>query len=629
MLLASTFYLDPVSGSMSGDGSQQDPWGSLEDVFSSALIESQKPASYPYSEGAPLVARNPGAPVQPGDTLILMSGDHGTIDILAWYNETPITIEAAPNETPVLGSWRLRGGKNWVLRGLTISPDVYDGTGQTNLLGIESHGWQGPASECVIDRCEIFSVDDSSLWSAEDWASAESGVYISGNDCIIQNCNIRNVRFGIVVYGDDCLIEYCEINGFSGDALRGLGDFGTYQYNLIMNSYDVDWNHDDAFQSWGNNGNGPGSGTVEGVVIRGNVILQTDDPNRQFNGPLQGIGCFDGNYDGWLIENNLIIIDQWHAIALGSPTECIIRNNTIVDLEEGGASPWINIGVAGSGVTPEGNIVANNIACSFPLYEGTIDESNYIIFPSEYIENFRDPDNFNFQLLSTSYAVDQADMLYASNIDLLGTPRPQGSGFDIGAYEYLTPIEILGSEADNHINDDGTETWSGNVSSRIGGSSGTTEGAVVYVFQLPELLDGQMIANANIRFSLITIANGPFIGNADLYGLPWRESPVVSAATDFYNGAFGNDYYSTPIQQAIMVNSESIGSISSNADGNFHLAQYLNAQYADGAEGGDYVFLRVNSDQIDHLPYRYWSVATADHTDPDFRPVLTVEIGLK
>ena len=73
---ASTFYVDPINGSMAGDGSVANPWSTLQGVLTNNLIESQKPAVFPYN--GTLTASNPGAPIKAGDTLKLLNGHHGT-----------------------------------------------------------------------------------------------------------------------------------------------------------------------------------------------------------------------------------------------------------------------------------------------------------------------------------------------------------------------------------------------------------------------------------------------------------------------------------------------------------------------------------------------------------------------
>ena len=51
-------------------------------------------------------------------------------------------------------------------------------------------------------------------------------------------------------------------------------------------------------------------------------------------------------------------------------------------------------------------------------------------------EIFKDVSNKNYELKRNSVAIDHGMALDAVSQDLLGTQRPQGQGYDIGAYEY-------------------------------------------------------------------------------------------------------------------------------------------------------------------------------------------------
>ena len=64
-----------------------------------------------------------------------------------------------------------------------------------------------------------------------------------------------------------------------------------------------------------------------------------EDPNQPFRGTLQGLGCFDGFYIDWVIENNLVVTDHWHGISLCGAVNCRIVNNTVVDANDVSPGP--------------------------------------------------------------------------------------------------------------------------------------------------------------------------------------------------------------------------------------------------------------------------------------------------
>jgi len=50
---------------------------------------------------------------------------------------------------------------------------------------------------------------------------------------------------------------------------------------------------------------------------------------------------------------------------------------------------------------------------------------------------FRDAENYDFRISPGSSAIDAGIAKFAPDIDIEGNPRPQGSGYDLGAYEYV------------------------------------------------------------------------------------------------------------------------------------------------------------------------------------------------
>ncbi len=59
---AREFYVDPVNGSPTGDGSASRPWRTIQEVFDAGRVESQQWDKLPYTPQSKLVVRNAGAP---------------------------------------------------------------------------------------------------------------------------------------------------------------------------------------------------------------------------------------------------------------------------------------------------------------------------------------------------------------------------------------------------------------------------------------------------------------------------------------------------------------------------------------------------------------------------------------
>lgn len=437
--LARDFYIDPVAGSPSGDGSRAAPWRTLQEVVDSGLIETRHWSSLPYADGATLAPVNPGAPVQPGDTLWLLSGFHGALDLTGAYNAAPITVAAAPGATPKLSHVFLRAASGWVLRGLSVSPSYAPSDERRTAVEFDAHGFQGPTSDILIEDCQIFSVDDSSGWSASDWvALAVDGIVSDGDDITAQRNTLTNVRFGISMSGERARVLHNSIRNFSGDGMRGLGDDGLFEGNYVANCYDVDDNHDDGFQSWSVGPDGVGSGEVRRMTLRGNMIVNREDPSQPLAGPLQGIGCFDGYFTDWVVENNVILVDHWHGITLLGARGSRIVNNTVMDINgDRPGPPWIKIAPHKDGTEGRGNLVRNNLATAIANEgRGVLEDHNLIIDdPSAFFVGPSAPWDLHLRRGAAPVDSGSADMAPATDRD--GVPRPFGAAVDIGAYEWI------------------------------------------------------------------------------------------------------------------------------------------------------------------------------------------------
>lgn len=435
---AADFYVDPVNGSPGGNGSAGSPWRTLEEVVAADLIQTRDWESLPYQPGLDLVVVNPGAPVHAGDTIWLRSGYHGELFVQGAYNAAPITIAAAPGQLPRLGGVVLSAAQNWILRGLSISPSHAPGPlTQGTIAFVENHGYRGPSWDIEIDHCDLFTVDDASAWGANEWVNvASSGFRIDGDRVVVRDNRVRNVRFGISVSGEDARIRFNVIDGFSADGLRGLGDGGRFEYNVVKNALvgaPADSNHDDGFQSWSVGPGGVGTGEVRDVVLRGNRIVNNENPNHPLHATLQGIGCFDGLFVNWIVENNVVITDHWHGISLYGAIGGRIVNNTVIDLNSvSPGPPWIMLN--SSNGTPSQNVlVRNNLATDYSISgTGIVQDHNVEI--SNPATLFVAPP-FDLHLKSGSPAIDAGSAAQAPGNDAERVRRPQGGGFDLGAFE--------------------------------------------------------------------------------------------------------------------------------------------------------------------------------------------------
>ncbi|MBX3459932.1 MAG: right-handed parallel beta-helix repeat-containing protein [Planctomycetes bacterium] len=440
---AADFYVDPVNGSATGNGSAGNPWLTLQQVVTDNLIESQVWNSLPYTAGATLVPKNAGAPVKAGDTIWLRTGYHGELILNGWYNSAPITIRRQSGHTPRLRRASLIGASNWILDGLSISPAHAPTFTATTIITMRGDGFWGPAQGMIVRNCDVFCGNDASAWTAQDWIDNASTAFDSRSDTTqILNNTIRNTRYAIACSGANCVVRDNVIDGFSGDGIRGLGDYGVYEYNVVKNAIDVgDGHHDDGFQSWSVGPGGVGTGSVTGVVLRGNTFINHENPSHPMRTTMQGVGCFDGWFDDWVIENNVVITDHWHGITLLGARNCRIVNNTVIDLYTGTPGPsWIQIGFHKDGTPSEDCVIRNNLSNTISVPGGQTNiVSDHNILVNDPSLFFVDPAAFNLRLLETASAVDAGSGALAPGIDRDKFARPYGAGIDVGAYEWHPP----------------------------------------------------------------------------------------------------------------------------------------------------------------------------------------------
>jgi hypothetical protein len=188
---------------------------------------------------------------------------------------------------------------------------------------------------------------------------------------------------------------------------------------------------------------------VKGVVLRGNVFINREDPNQRLTNSMQGIGCFDGMFDGWVVENNVVITDHWHGISFYGMTNSRIVNNTVIDVNDAKPGPpWIMVTAHKDG-TPSSNVVVrNNLATDYDLTGTAIaDDHNTTLTSATLASFFVSPTGrFDVHLLPNAPAIDTGSAEQVPALDADGIPRPQGTGIDLGAYEWHT-LDVVSVDA--------------------------------------------------------------------------------------------------------------------------------------------------------------------------------------
>lgn len=410
---AAIYHVNPATGQMSNPGTADKPWSTLQAVIAS------------------------GRKFASGDVILLHAGHHGRA-YLRGEHDGAVTIQAQDGDLATLESLTFRHTRHWRVRGVSVSPSTSPEFRRATMVSIGSD-----CSDLTIENCLLYTVKDSGGWSAADWnEKACNGIDARGPNITLRGNHLLNVDFGISVSGVSNVVERNVVENFSGDGLRGLGDYGVFQFNTVKNCYDVNDNHDDGFQSWSRTAAGVGRGVVRGLILRGNRIVNYEDPNQPHRGTLQGIGCFDGFFEDWIIENNEILVDHYHGISLYGARGCRIINNTVMDLNSASPGPpWIKITRHKRGAPSSDNVVRNNLAPKFAIDEGAaVSDHNLEIRDGARV--FVDLARRDTRLVEGSPAIDAGSPKDAPHVDIVGTLRPLDGNrdgqpaWDVGAREF-------------------------------------------------------------------------------------------------------------------------------------------------------------------------------------------------
>ncbi len=412
-------YIDPKNGDDSNDGSISQPFKSLDKVLATGFVFS-------------------------GETVIyLKDGNYGIKDF-SKFNTSMVYVVAAKGSTPEFEKLRFNFAKNWTIEGMKISPAVSNKKEKGIYVTIP-----GGTKNIVVKNCKIYGTLKITDWpKTKDWDDyAGDGIRSSGKDCSFLNNRIFNTDFPVTIFGKNNYVSYNLVTNFSGDAMRGLGNYNTFSFNQIKNAvvfdyYDAGGNHDDAFQSWtvGN--------PVVGIVFKGNQITDISYPDLPLQTKImQGVVDFDGFAEDWVVENNLLVIHHQHGITLLGARNCKIVNNTVVKNPfkiYNNGDPWIGIWstkpTAGS-LKSTGNLVRNNISGAFtdtspPAPQGLKDpgdiDHNYT--SPHFNSIFVDYSKWDFRLKSNTVAVDRGEREDGAYDDIEGYIRNIGN-IDLGCYE--------------------------------------------------------------------------------------------------------------------------------------------------------------------------------------------------
>ena len=502
------WYIDPVKGATQiagGTGSATHPWNSLQAVFSTTtgynypLLTTAPYKYWPKGGSGYVFAAGPSAgPIKPGDEILLMGGNYGTVNIGQYNTEIAnssfLTIAAAPGQTPVFSLLAIES--TTMLQFIGIKVQSLAAGSSTFLVSVKDQGSQLPASNIVFQNMTLSSQDDVTSWSQADWRTnarngfvAQSSAGGGNTKCIsMTGSHITNIKTGVSLGAALTVFSGNQIDHFADDGIEFAASDLSITKNYIHDNLDIaDGVHTDAMQGQiGVLPAGVAVNTYSNILIDSNTVIRQIDPNLPFPQGLQGIDAFDSNWQYLTVSNNVVVTSSCYGIGFASVNGGLIVNNTTVAdgllATAGNCKPGINIGdKTHQGSSSQGVTVRNNLTNSVSIdnldpgvtadhnvgmaTSGTAVFSWYVngvtqFFgaPGSYGSNiiaaggpaaeFVDFDpallTYNLKLKANVPAVTAGTAANAPTVDIIGVPRtsvttttsPPQTGFPVGAYGY-------------------------------------------------------------------------------------------------------------------------------------------------------------------------------------------------
>jgi len=310
-----SYYVDPLLGSMDNPGTKEAPWSTFEEVIKYSLIETKN------ADGT---VRNQGAPVKAGDSIILMSGYHGSVVVGNYFNDNLISVQAEIGESPKFSSLIISKSKNWSFSGLQISPSIDRGGNKgKGIVHMDSN-----VSNITIKDSYIFSIHDSSSWSKDDWDSlAMNGVYLgitAVSNVAIKNVFFHNVLSGVYSYGTNVVIQGSVIENYARESIKIRESNVLIKNNIIRDSINggaaILIGHVDK--------------AADSIVISNNIIIDADagKENQKY---ARGIVSYNDKLTNFQVVGNLIVTNSLYGMILGDLNSSTVADNVVVGTASG------------------------------------------------------------------------------------------------------------------------------------------------------------------------------------------------------------------------------------------------------------------------------------------------------
>ncbi|MFJ9884754.1 choice-of-anchor Q domain-containing protein [Streptomyces sp. NPDC091287] len=376
----------------------------------------------------------------PGDTVLIMNGTYGDINregvVQISRSGSPgkvITYRPHPGHDPVIAprtGWNgiLIVGASYIkITGLQVRGDSDNLTLEDAEAGSKP---SGPAfnTNCISARKDAVTGRSPHHITIRDnhvWDCPGSGISAIGSDHVTIDYNQVHSNSWYSTYATSGISVFHPVNA---DDYTGHKIF-VRNNTVFDNEAKIKWHACDCYSD----GNG--------IIVDDTLHRQDDDP------------AYTGRV---LVENNLSFNNGGSGIHSYSSSGVDILNNTAYMNSRGRGINWPNIGAWDSkdvkvlnniSVAREGketNFVHGNenVVYDHNIYFGglapRVTGPNDRITDPKLVAPGLDPWDSDFRPSAGSPAIDSGTETI-TEIDREGVPRPQGAGWDRGAYEYVTP----------------------------------------------------------------------------------------------------------------------------------------------------------------------------------------------
>ena len=375
-----------------------------------------------------------------GDTINIESGTY-TESITPWNSGTASSYITYQNYNG--GVVNIDGGSSYT--NINTSTQSYLEFIGLNCIGATTVGMLVPeAGHILVQDCYFANCTEQGL--------SISGAYVTVNGCTVTGVNSAGINECISLEGatyftvENCIVHDPVASGRAGiDAKDGCSN-GNINNNTVYNCSGGGI-YLDGGGSPQYNINVYDNLVYNNAPFPGLVINCENSPANQtnlnfYNNIVYGNGTGFASWNSAFTEtfsliNNTFYNNDGVSIEVFEPSpynvNCVLRNNIIFESTSGAAGILIattnDTGVAvdhnlfynAGGSWRSGNVLGTSYVAGNPL----------LINPTT-----------NFNISSNSPAIGAGSGTLAPSTDYVGTSRPQGAGYDIGAYEYKSLLVV-------------------------------------------------------------------------------------------------------------------------------------------------------------------------------------------